>query len=196
MSLWTHQPGFPLLTVTKMGNRITISQKPFKPAEFLAIHDDTYDGNNYNKTTANSTNGTTTSTTPTPTTASGKHKPPQQMKWIFPITYVTDINNNTETLWMQNVDGKCEVEKRRSFKNSSPRKILKPIFGRKNHAPNFCVFHISPAVNFNVPESVKWIKVNARQSGYYRVLYNEDNWANIIEDMSNDPEKFTGEVSQ
>ncbi|XP_073815531.1 endoplasmic reticulum aminopeptidase 2 isoform X1 [Musca autumnalis] len=152
MSLWTHQPGFPLLTVTKLGNRITISQKPFKPAEFLAIHDDTYDGNNYNKTSANSTNSTTTSTTPTPPTTGGKHKPPQQMKWIFPITYVTDINNNSETLWMQNID-----------------------------------------LTFNVPENVKWIKVNARQSGYYRVLYNDDNWANIIEDMSNDPEKFTGE---
>lgn len=106
MSLWTHQSGFPLLTVTKLGNKVTISQKPFKPAEFLAIHDETYDGNNYNKSTANSTNATTTSTTPAPTTPSGKHKPPQQMKWIFPITYVTDINNNSETLWMQNIDGK------------------------------------------------------------------------------------------
>uniref|UniRef100_A0A1I8PN52 Aminopeptidase n=1 Tax=Stomoxys calcitrans TaxID=35570 RepID=A0A1I8PN52_STOCA len=152
MSLWTHQSGFPLLTVTKLGNSVTISQKPFKPAEFLAIHDDTYDGNNYNKTTANSTTASTTTTTAAPTTPSTKHKPPQQMKWIFPITYVTDINNNTETLWMQNVD-----------------------------------------LTFNVPESVKWIKVNARQSGYYRVLYNDDNWANIIEDLSNDPDKFTGE---
>lgn len=44
-------------------------------------------------------------------------------------------------------------------------------------------------------ENVKWIKVNARQSGYYRVLYNDDNWASIIEDLTNDPEKFTGEVS-
>ena len=50
-------------------------------------------------------------------------------------------------------------------------------------------------VTFNVPENVKWIKVNSRQSGYYRVLYNDDNWANIIEDLSNNPNKFTSEVS-
>lgn len=106
MSLWTHQSGFPLLTVTKLANKITISQKPFKPAEFLAIHDETYDGNNYNKTNSNSTETPTTSTTTTAPTVASKQKPPQQMKWIFPITYVTDLNNNTETLWMQNVDGK------------------------------------------------------------------------------------------
>ncbi|XP_046804908.1 endoplasmic reticulum aminopeptidase 2 isoform X2 [Lucilia cuprina] len=152
MSLWTHQSGFPLLTVTKLGNKISISQKPFKPAEFLAIHDETYDGNNYNKTSANNTETSTTTTTTAAPTAASKQKPPAQMKWIFPITYVTDLNNQTETLWMQNVD-----------------------------------------VTFNVAENVKWIKVNARQSGYYRVLYNDDNWANIIEDLSNDPEKFSGE---
>lgn len=50
-------------------------------------------------------------------------------------------------------------------------------------------------VNFNVPENVKWIKVNAHQTGYYRVLYNDDNWANIIEDLLNNPDKFASEVS-
>lgn len=29
----------------------------------------------------------------------------------------------------------------------------------------------------------KWIKVNAEQNGYYRVLYDEDNWSNLIEEL-------------
>lgn len=33
------------------------------------------------------------------------------------------------------------------------------------------------------------------QSGYYRVLYNDDNWANLIEELSNHPDKLTSEVS-
>ncbi|XP_049306510.1 endoplasmic reticulum aminopeptidase 2 isoform X1 [Bactrocera dorsalis] len=148
MTLWTHQPGFPLLTVTKLGNSVSISQRPFKPADFLAIHDETYDGNNYNKTVVNVT-GTPSTVAPT---AAGKTKQPTKMKWIFPITYITDTNNVSETLWLQNID-----------------------------------------VTFNVPENVKWIKVNAMQSGYYRVLYNDDNWANLIEELSNNPEKLSSE---
>lgn len=149
MTLWTHQPGFPLLTVTKMGNSISISQRPFRPAEFLAIHDDSYDGNNYNKTTLNATDMPSTVAT---TTQGSKHKVAPHMKWIFPVTYVTDINNVSETLWMQNVD-----------------------------------------VTFNVPENVKWIKVNAIQNGYYRVVYNDDNWASLIEELAANPNRFTSE---
>ncbi|XP_052837377.1 endoplasmic reticulum aminopeptidase 2 isoform X4 [Drosophila gunungcola] len=149
MTLWTHQPGFPLLTVTKMGNSISISQRPFRPADFLAIHDDSYDGNNYNKSSLNATD--MPSTVP-PTTQGSKHKAVPHMKWIFPVTYVTDINNVSETLWMQNVD-----------------------------------------VTFNVPENVKWIKVNAIQNGYYRVVYNDDNWASLIEELATNPKRFTSE---
>ncbi|XP_067618221.1 endoplasmic reticulum aminopeptidase 2 isoform X2 [Eurosta solidaginis] len=148
MTLWTHQPGFPLLTVTKLGNSVSITQRPFKPADFLAIHDETYDGNNYNKTVVNVTEAPTTVAPKT----TNKTKQPTQMKWIFPITYITDINNVSETLWLQNID-----------------------------------------VTFNVPENVKWIKVNALQTGYYRVLYNDDNWANLIEELSNRPDKFSSE---
>ncbi|XP_037954281.1 endoplasmic reticulum aminopeptidase 2 isoform X2 [Teleopsis dalmanni] len=148
MTLWTHQPGFPLLIVTKVGNSVSISQKPFKPAEFLAIHDETYDGNNYKKGTV-VTDISSTVATPT-TTPTGK--PKTHMKWIFPVTYITDLNNVSETLWMQNID-----------------------------------------VTFNVPENVRWIKVNAMQSGYYRVLYNDDNWAKLVEDLSKNPEKFTSQ---
>ncbi|ALC47275.1 CG4467 [Drosophila busckii] len=148
MTLWTHQPGFPLLTVNKMGNSISISQRPFRPAEFLAIHDDSYDGNNYNRSTVNATDVPST-VAPTP---ASKHKSAPHHKWIFPVTYVTDINNVSETLWMQNVD-----------------------------------------VTFNVPENVKWIKVNAIQNGYYRVIYNDDNWAGLIEELATNPKRFTSE---
>uniref|UniRef100_T1GXR6 Uncharacterized protein n=1 Tax=Megaselia scalaris TaxID=36166 RepID=T1GXR6_MEGSC len=55
MSLWTHQAGFPLLTVTKKGNSVTITQSPFKPAEFKAIYDENYDGNNFYNYTPPST---------------------------------------------------------------------------------------------------------------------------------------------
>jgi len=44
-----------------------------------------------------------------PTTQGSKHKAVPHMKWIFPVTYVTDINNVSETLWMQNVDGEFSI---------------------------------------------------------------------------------------
>lgn len=46
-----------------------------------------------------------------------------------------------------------------------------------------------------MPENVKWIKVNAIQNGYYRVVYNDDNWASLIEELSNNPKRFSSEVS-
>lgn len=46
-----------------------------------------------------------------------------------------------------------------------------------------------------MPENVKWIKVNAIQNGYYRVVYNDDNWASLIEELSNYPTRFSSEVS-
>lgn len=42
---------------------------------------------------------------------------------------------------------------------------------------------------------IKWIKVNAGQMGYYRVLYNEDNWQNLIEELKRDHGTFTALVS-
>lgn len=116
MSLWTQQSGFPLLVVTINNNSISISQKPFQPAEFLAIHDEAYDGNyNYKPSIENSntsstqgvvlsfTSSSTPSTTISISNTSDKILKPK--KWIFPITYITDINNNTEIVWMQNING-------------------------------------------------------------------------------------------
>lgn len=57
------------------------------------------------------------------------------------------------------------------------------------------LFYTAISVTFNVPENVKWIKVNAIQNGYYRVVYNDDNWASLIEELSNNPTRFSSEVS-
>lgn len=117
MSLWTHQEGFPLLTMMRNGRTITISQKHFQPAEFEAIHDETYHGNSYQKIedsndllTKGANLGVISASTIGPNTSAStnvvpiKQLPPK--KWIFPITYITDLNNNSEIVWMQNINGK------------------------------------------------------------------------------------------
>ncbi|XP_055384625.1 endoplasmic reticulum aminopeptidase 2 isoform X2 [Condylostylus longicornis] len=144
MNLWTLQPGFPLLTVVKVGGDVSISQKPFQPAELTAIHDDNYDGNNYTATTTSTTTTTTTSS-PAPKNKTGK-----PIKWIFPVSYITDMANTSGTIWLQSVD-----------------------------------------FTLKVPEGVKWIKMNAHQNGYYRVLYNEDNWSNLIMVLLNEHETLS-----
>lgn len=141
MNLWTNMPGFPLLTVTKVGSSVSFSQKPFKPAEFLAIQDDP---NLLNITNTSSTTTTTTTTTPAPST----RKRPQ--KWVFPVTYITNVENITDHLWFTSMD-----------------------------------------LTFNLQSETKWIKVNSAQNGYYRVLYDEDNWANLIEELKRDNEIFS-----
>ncbi|KAL5286445.1 ERAP1 family protein [Megaselia abdita] len=139
MSLWTHQAGFPLLTVVKRGNSVTITQSAFKPAEFKAIYDDNYDGNNYYNYTP-----------PSPTAAAAAKSKLKPIKWIFPITYITDNNTENENLWMQNYD-----------------------------------------ITFQVPDGVKWIKINSGQNGYYRVLYDDSNWNNIIDDLRRKHKSFS-----
>lgn len=47
------------------------------------------------------------------------------------------------------------------------------------------------AVTFTIPIGVKWIKVNSGQTGYYRVLYDEDNWGYIVEELKVNHETFS-----
>ncbi|CAD7077324.1 unnamed protein product [Hermetia illucens] len=134
MTLWTTQPGFPLLTVTKVGSSVSISQRLFEPTELTAIYDETFEMN------------FTTSVPPT------THAPPKKgshVRWILPVNYISNEENVTDTLWLQNVD-----------------------------------------ITFQLPTDVKWIKVNAGQNGYYRVLYNEDNWASLIDELKQDHKTF------
>lgn len=93
MNLWTTLESFPLLTVSKVGSTVTISQKDFHPMEFQAILDDPY---LLNFTT---TSTSSTSTTPAPT------KKKSTTKWIFPVNYVTNVANVSDALWFHNSDG-------------------------------------------------------------------------------------------
>lgn len=95
MNLWTTLESFPLLTVTKVGSTITISQKEFHPLEFHAIQDDPYLLNF-------TTTSTSSTTTPAPT---NNNKKKSATKWVFPVKYVTNVVNVSDTLWFHNSDG-------------------------------------------------------------------------------------------
>lgn len=165
MNLWTTLESFPLLTVTKVGSTITISQKDFHPMEFHAIQDDPY--------LLNFTTTSTSSTSTTPAPSSSKKK--STTKWVFPVKYVTNVVNVSDTLWFHNSDGTEFTV----------------------HLHRFRLFHdysIFP-VTFTIPIGVKWIKVNSGQNGYYRVLYDEDNWGYIVEELKMNHETFSPAVS-
>lgn len=119
MSLWTNLEAFPLLTVTKIGSTISVSQKTFQPMEFTAILDDPYlltfssnggnNGSSYNGLASTLTPMTTTTSTTTTTTTTAapnkKGKSAGATKWTFPVNYITDVVNVSDTLWFHNVDG-------------------------------------------------------------------------------------------
>lgn len=46
-------------------------------------------------------------------------------------------------------------------------------------------------MTINLENDVKWVKFNAEQMGYYRVQYEDENWNRIIEQLKNNPEKFS-----
>lgn len=97
MNLWTSMESFPLITVTKVGSTVSISQKIFHPMEFKAILDDPY--------LLNLTTSTTTSTTPAPTTTSASKRSKSMNRWIFPVSYITDVENTSDVIWFHNTDG-------------------------------------------------------------------------------------------
>lgn len=107
MNLWTNLEGFPLLTVTKMGSSVTISQQVFRPQEFHAILDEPLLLNDtspadQSATLVETTTTTTTTTTRAPSTKKGKSPP----KWVFPVQYVTDAQNVSDMIWFHSND--CE----------------------------------------------------------------------------------------
>lgn len=104
MSLWTSLEGFPLLTVTKVGSSVSISQKVFHPMDFEAIHDDSYLMN----FTMSSTSTSTTTIAPTTTTPTKRVK--AVPKWIFPVNYVTNVDNVSDVIWFHNIDGKISLK--------------------------------------------------------------------------------------
>uniref|UniRef100_A0A8C3AUW5 Aminopeptidase n=2 Tax=Cyclopterus lumpus TaxID=8103 RepID=A0A8C3AUW5_CYCLU len=105
MSSWTSQKGFPLVTVSRKGGQVTLTQE-----HFLLTSD----------------NATQTSSL-----------------WNIPVTYVTD-----------------------------------------NCSLNFVK---------NLPESVKWLKLNYRNTGFYIVDYGDEGWAALISALSNNVSVLTQE---
>jgi hypothetical protein len=96
------------------------------------------------------------------------------MKWTFPIQYITSRNDVKDTVWIESLDGKL---------------YLKKIINSVNDMLKYCLIIFSAKINLK--ENVKWIKLNANQDGYYRVLYDKENWNAIIEQLHKDYTVFS-----
>ncbi|XP_040010464.1 leucyl-cystinyl aminopeptidase [Xiphias gladius] len=118
MSSWTSQKGFPLVTVSRKGDQVTLTQQ-----QFLLTSDNT----------------THTSSL-----------------WNIPVTYVNDS---------------CSLapECRQVFTLKSKTGTLK------------------------LPESVKWLKLNYRNTGFYIVHYGDEGWSALIEALSKNVSVLTPE---
>ncbi|XP_072244139.1 leucyl-cystinyl aminopeptidase [Leuresthes tenuis] len=118
MSSWTSQKGFPLVTISRKGDQVTLTQE-----HFLLTSD----------------NATRTSSL-----------------WNIPVTYVNDS---------------CSLapECRQMFTLKSKSDTLK------------------------LPESVKWLKLNYRNTGFYIVHYGDEGWHALIEALSTNVSVLTHE---
>lgn len=95
MHLWTVQSGFPLVVVTRTNMTVSINQKPFKLAEFVAVHEDPSFDDNTTETTTMST---------TTTTLSPKEAKKRATKWTFPIQYITSNKDLKDIVWIDSVE--------------------------------------------------------------------------------------------
>ncbi|XP_035513792.1 leucyl-cystinyl aminopeptidase [Morone saxatilis] len=118
MSSWTSQKGFPLVTVSRKGDQVTLTQE-----HFLLTSD----------------NATHTSSL-----------------WNIPVTYVSD--------------------------NCSLAPECRQLFTLKTKSGTF-----------KLPESVKWLKLNYRNTGFYIVHYGDDGWAALRDALANDVSVLTHE---
>ncbi|XP_053677741.1 glutamyl aminopeptidase [Anopheles nili] len=78
---------------------------------------------------------------------------PAGSRWIFPIHYITDVLNTNDT---------AEEDKEQ---------------------PSLITWLNSSEVIITLNHTAQWIKLNHGQTGYYRVLYDEANWAKLVEQM-------------
>ncbi|XP_062238076.1 leucyl-cystinyl aminopeptidase [Platichthys flesus] len=118
MSSWTSQKGFPLVTVSRKGDQVTLTQE-----HFLLTSD----------------NATHTSSL-----------------WNIPVTYVNDS---------------CSL---------APE--CRQVFNLKTKTGTF-----------KLPESVKWLKLNYRNTGFYIVHYGNEGWAALQDALSNNVSVLTHE---
>lgn len=51
-------------------------------------------------------------------------------------------------------------------------------------------------VDFSLHYDVKWIKINSEQNGYFRVLYDQNNWNNLIEQLKINHNVFSAKVNK
>lgn len=65
---------------------------------------------------------------------------------------------------------------------------------RKINNVVICFLHIF-AVKFTLNDNIKWIKMNNDQNGYYRVMYNQENWDGLIAQLRADHSVFTKKVN-
>ncbi|KAJ8985877.1 hypothetical protein NQ317_006251, partial [Molorchus minor] len=88
-------------------------------------------------------------------------------KWYIPLTYFT--SNDTETVrqvWMNMTDGEYNLSFSCDFYK--------------------CVF----VVRFELDPEIRWIKANVNQSGFYRVMYDDDMWRHLINILKNNHTMF------
>ncbi|XP_076261185.1 endoplasmic reticulum aminopeptidase 1-like isoform X2 [Rhynchophorus ferrugineus] len=115
MDTWTHQMGFPLVTLTKEGNELSVTQ-----TRFLLTADI----------------GNSTYLQP---------KSKYDYKWYIPLTYITSNDSEvTNTVWLNMTD-----------------------------------------IRFEIDPELKWIKANVNQTGFYRVMYEEEMWYALIDLLKN-----------
>ncbi|KAM6965216.1 leucyl-cystinyl aminopeptidase [Aplochiton taeniatus] len=118
MNTWTLQKGFPLVTVSRKGNQVTLTQEHF----LLSADDSTH----------------------------------ASSLWYIPVKYVTDT---------------CV---------SSPDCVK--VFTLKNETDTL-----------KVGESVKWLKLNYRNTGFYIVHYGVEGWAALTDALKTDAHLLTHE---
>ncbi|KAK5871385.1 hypothetical protein PBY51_004269 [Eleginops maclovinus] len=118
MSSWTSQKGFPLVTVSRKGDEVTLTQE-----HFLLTSDDATHTSNL---------------------------------WNIPVTYVTD--------------------------NCSVAPECRQVFNLKTKSGTL-----------KLAESVKWLKLNYRNTGFYIVHYGDEGWAALIDALKSNFSVFTHE---
>ncbi|XP_047448028.1 leucyl-cystinyl aminopeptidase [Mugil cephalus] len=118
MSSWTSQKGFPLVTVSRKGDQVELTQEHFLLTSDKATHSSSL--------------------------------------WNIPVTYVNDS---------------CSL---------APE--CRQLFTLKNKSGSL-----------KVPASVKWLKLNYRNTGFYIVHYGDEGWAALISALSQNVSVLTHE---
>uniref|UniRef100_A0A182NN63 Aminopeptidase n=1 Tax=Anopheles dirus TaxID=7168 RepID=A0A182NN63_9DIPT len=97
--------------------------------------------------------GRSTTSTALPVDSTGKGALAEGSRWLFPIHYITDVLNTIET----------------SLENKEQQSLI--------------IWLNSSEAIITLNHTAQWIKLNHGQTGYYRVLYDEANWAKLVEQM-------------